>query len=450
MMRIDTATLKPKRTAESPPAMRPASPPPGFAGRFLLPVLRVVILYLLPLAVVAGGILGARHLIETAPQAERRAPVRQAVPVSVMTLQRSDATATVRVMGTVMPAQRVILQPRVSGEVVQVSPKLQPGGRFEAGEFILQIDPVDYELAVRRTRSQIAQAEYEEKIEAGHQQIAEREWGLLGMHDQASELERELALRQPHLLKTRAMLEAARAALRSAELDLERTTLRAPFNCMVIAEHVDLGAQVSSQTQLATLVGTDEYWIQAAVPIDQLQWIDFPDAEGQGGSEAVIRQELATGVQGEWTGRVVQLVGELDPRGRMARVLISVADPLCIDRGNGNGLPLLIDAYVNVAIEGRPAQDVIALPRTALREGRQAWVMNSSDELEIRELEIVWGNQDTVLVRRGIEDGERLVTTDISAPVAGTALRLLDVEPDASLEPEDPAHPLEPLAASSD
>jgi RND family efflux transporter MFP subunit len=444
-MRAEAPTVKHQRVTESPPATRPSSPPPGFARRILLPVLRVVILYVLPLAVVGGGLLGAKHLIDTAPQAERRVPVRQAVPVAVMTLQRSDASATLRVMGTVMPAQRVVLQPRVSGEVLQVSPKLQPGGRFEAGEFILQIDPVDYELAVQRTQSQIAQAEYEEKIEAGHQQIAEREWELLGMHDEASELERELALRRPHLLKIRAAVEAARASLRSAELDLERTTIRAPFNCMVIAEHVDLGAQVSSQTQLATLVGTDEYWIQAAVPIDQLQWLEFPDETGQGGSEAVIRQEHGTGVQGTWTGRVVQLVGELDPRGRMARVLISVTDPLCIDRQNGTGLPLLIDAYVNLTIEGKPAQDVITLPRTALREGRQAWVMNSRDELEIRDLEIVWGNQDTVLVRRGIEDGERLVVTDIPAPVVGTALRLLDDEPDAPREPEATEPPMEPL-----
>ncbi|NLX12363.1 MAG: efflux RND transporter periplasmic adaptor subunit [Phycisphaerales bacterium] len=429
---------------EGAPSKRPPRPKRSGLGGVLLRALRVVIMYLLPPVIIVGGVVGAKHLIDTAPQAERRPRERQAVPVEVMTLQRTDASATVRVMGTVMPAQRVVLQPRVSGEVVKVSPQLQPGGQFEAGEFILQIDPVDYELAVRRTQSQIAQAEYDAKVEAGYREIAEREWELLAMHDQASELELELALRRPHLLKTQAAVEAAKAALRSAELDLERTTVRAPFNCMVISEHVDVGAQVSPQTQLATLVGTDEYWIQAAVPIDQLRWIEFPDEAGEGGANAVIRQELGTGVQGEWTGRAVRLLGDLEPRGRMARVLISVADPLCIDLDNGKGLPLLIDAYVTVTIEGKPVEGVIALPRTALREGRQAWVMNTGDELEIRGLEIVWSNQDTVLVRKGIEAGELVVVTDIPAPVVGMALRLLYEEPDASSQP---VFPMEPQSA---
>jgi len=440
-MSIETPVMTPEERRGARPAKRPPGPVPRPSRHILRRLVRVVIMYLLPPVVIVGGVLTAKHLIETAPQAERRPPARQAIPVEVMTLQRTDGRATVRVMGTVMPAQRVILQPRVSGEVVQVSPKLQPGGRFEAGEFILQIDPEDYELAVRRTRSQIAQAEYEAKIEAGHQQIAEREWELLDMKDQASELEQELALRKPHLLRIQAEVEAAKAALRSAELDLERTTVRAPFNCMAIDEHVDLGAQVSPQSQLATLVGTDEYWIQAAVPVDQLRWIEFPDETGQGGSRAVIRQELGAGVQSEWTGRVVRLLGDLEPQGRMARVLVSVAHPLRSDLNNGKGLPLLIDAYVTVALAGKPAEDVIALPRSALREGQQVWVMNADDELEIRELEIVWGNQDTVLVRTGIEDGERVVVTDIPAPVAGTALRLLNDELEVSSRPESPPQP---------
>lgn len=387
---------------------------------------RGAILYLLPLALLAGAIAGAIRLVETAPKAERRTPQRQATPVSVLIAGRAETRAEVRVMGTVVPSQQVLLQPRVSGEIVKLSPRLVPGGRFKAGEFMLQIDPQDYELAVRRTRSQIAQAEYDHRIEQGYREIAEREWALLDMQDQASELDRELALRKPHLLRTDAMLEAARATLKSAELDLERTTVRAPFNCMVVAENVDLGAQVSPSSQLATLVGTDEYWVQAAVPIDQLHWITFPDDDGDGGSDALVKQELGTGVHGEWTGRVVRLLGDLEPRGRMARVLVAVPDPLHIQASDNARLPLLIDAYVNVSLAGKPIQDVVSLPRTALRADRQVWIMNDADELEIRDVEIVWGNQDTVLVRSGVSEGQRVVVTDVPAPVRGMALRLLD------------------------
>jgi RND family efflux transporter MFP subunit len=289
---------------------------------------------------------------------------------------------------------------------------------------------------VRRTRSEIAQAQYELKVEQGHQAIAEREWKLLDMQDESSELDRELALRKPHLLMAEASVKAAESALRSAELDLERTTIRAPFNCMVTAENVDLGAQVSPQTQLATLVGTDEYWVQAAVPLDQLQWIEFPDGLGAQGGEAVITQKLGTSVQGRWSGQVVRLLGDLEPRYRMARVLISVPDPLRLAEP-GDGLPMLIDAYVDVEIAGKQVEGVFSLPRTALREGQRVWVMNEADQLDIRDVEVVWGNQETCLVRSGLEDGERVVVGDIAAPVAGMALRELDEMTQAETQPAD-------------
>jgi len=327
-------------------------------------------------------------------------------------------------MGTVVAAQEVTLQPRVSGEVIKLSPEFVPGGRFKAGEFILQIDPKDYELTVEKTRSQVAQAQYELKMEQGAQEIARHEWELLGVEETATEQDRELALRKPHLIKANAALEAANAAVREAKLDLERTTIIAPFNAIVTTESVDVGAQVTQQTQLGTLVGTDEYWVRAAVPVDQLGWIRFPGRDGKGGSTAAIRQQLATDLHNEWTGRVVRLMGDLEPEGRMARVLISVRDPLRLGSGDEAGLPLLIGSYVSVAIEGREVKDVIPLPRTALRDGDSVWLMNDGNKLEIANVSVVWRDRDTVWVRDGIEPGQRLVVSDLPAPVEGMGLTL--------------------------
>lgn len=398
----------------------------------LVRVIRGLVKYVLPLVLIIVGIMGAVRLIETAPQAQRRPPENSATLVQVRTIGRVSMNAMVQAQGTVMPSQEVQLQPRVNGEIVELNPKFVPGGRFKAGEFILQIDRKDYQLAVERTKSQVAQAEYDLKLEQGHQEVARREWELLNMKEQASELDFELALRKPHLLKANAALDAARAALREAELNLERTTIRAPFNGIVRSENIDLGAQVSVQTHLGTLVGTDQYWVRAAVPVDHLQWVRFPDEKGEGASRATIRQELGAAAQGEWCGMVVQLLGDLEPQGRMARVLIAVPDPLHLDVSNGRSLPLLIDAYVNVTIEGREMADVVAMPRSALREGRLVWIMNSSDALEIREMEILWGNRETVLVRSGLEEGERLVVSDLPAPVAGMALALEEKRPDST------------------
>jgi len=394
----------------------------GFA--VLRGVIRVLITYLLPPAVVAGGVMGAIRLYETGPKARRRAPQEHATLVQVETVEKTCMNAAVQVMGTVTAAQEVVLQPRVSGEIVQLSPKFVPGGRFDAGEFILQIDPKDYELAVQRARSQVAQAEYELKLEQGQQEIARREWDLLGMGDSASALDRELALRRPHLNKANAAMEAAAAALREAQLNLERTTIRAPFNGIVTTENVDLGAQVNPQTQLGTLVGTHEYWVRASVPVDELNWIRFPGADGQEASTATACQKLGNGSDNEWEGRVVRLMGDLEPQGRMARVLISVRDPLGRCPPERGGVPLLIGAYVNVVIKGREIEEVVALPRAALRDGEKVWIMSSGSRLKIRDVEIAWANRDLVAVRSGIQPGERLVVSDLGAPVSDMRLTL--------------------------
>jgi len=387
-------------------------------------VLRAVAMYLLPVVVIVGGGLGAVRLYQTGPKARQRPPQARDTLVQVATVSRTSANATVHVMGTVVAAQEVVLQPRVSGEVIKLSPEFVPGGRFKVGEFILQIDPKDYELTVEKTRSQVAQAQYEVKLEQGAQEIARHEWELLGAEETATEQDRELALRRPHLIKANAALAAANAAVREAKLNLERTTIIAPFNAIVTTESVDVGAQVTQQTQLGTLVGTDEYWVRAAVPVDQLGWIRFPGRDGEGGSNAAIRQQLATDLHNEWTGRVVRLMGDLEPEGRMARVLISVQDPLRSNSSDEAGLPLLIGSYVSVVIEGRQVKDVIPLPRTALRDGDSIWIMNDRSKLEIRDVNVVWRDRDTVWVRDGIEPGQRLVVSDLAAPVAGMGLTL--------------------------
>jgi RND family efflux transporter MFP subunit len=388
--------------------------------RFLVGVVKIV----LPLVVVVAGVMGAVKLYETGPSAQRRDPQRHDRLVHVQEVSLTSEQAMIHAMGTVMPSQQVDLQPRVSGEIVKISPSLVPGGRFEKDEFMVQIDPVDYELAVQRARSRIAEAQYELKLERGHQEIAQREWELLDAEADATEQDRELALRKPHLERAEAALKAAQAELREAELDLERTTIRAPFGCIVMDEEIDLGAQVTVQTQLATLVGTDAYWVRASVPVDELSWIHFPDAEGNGGSPVMIRQQLDDVNSQEWQGRVLRIMGDLEPQGRMARVLISVKDPLSPSDSQDNQMPLIVGAYVNVVIEGRQIENVYAIPRTVLRDGRTVWVMDDRRRLDIRDVVIVWQNRSTVLVRSGLTAGDRLVISDIPAPVQGMGLAL--------------------------
>jgi multidrug efflux pump subunit AcrA (membrane-fusion protein) len=216
------------------------------------------------------------------------------------------------------------------------------------------------------------------------------------------------------------MLVAEKADVKKARLNLARTKISAPFNAIVRAKHVDIGSQVSGQDRLAELVGTDEYWIQASMPVDRLNWIMIPRISGEPGSK--VRIVYRSGI--ELTGTVIKLLGELEAEGRMARILVEIRDPLGLNFSEKKHPPLLIGEYVRMEIEGRQLKNVYRIPRTALRDNTRIWLVSNDGKLEIRSVEILWRDAQTVLLTDGLQPAEQLIVSDLSKPVNGMQLQV--------------------------
>lgn len=376
---------------------------------------------LICLVLVAAGIAGAVYFTRSAPKALKRPPEKITPLVVVEAVYPETRRVIVPAMGTVVPARELTLKPQVAGKVISIAPEFTEGGLLKAGQPVLEIEPDDYRLAVARKQSAVIDATYALKIEMGHQEVARREWDLLrdGSGRDAAE-DPELALRKPHLDKVRADLAAADADLRKAQLDLERTRIQVPFNAVVRDTSVEVGSQVSAQEPLAELAGTDAYHVRVSIPSDRLKWIAIPGRSGETGSDA--RVQYRNGFTRN--GRVDRLLSDLEEEGRMARILVSVADPLGLQAGASERPPLLIGEYVTVEIEGREVEGVYRIPRTALRDNTRVWIVGGDETLDIREVETVWRDAGTVLIREGIEPGDRLVVSDLSIPVAGMPVRV--------------------------
>jgi len=423
---------------------------------------RVVKVLVAGVILAAGGAVSYYWLTHR-PTARRRPPESQSTLVEVARVRPETQVIVVDAMGTVVPVRQVELAPRVGGEIIGLSPEFVPGGRFDAGDMMARIDPEDFDLAVRRQEAErdrraaeveqragevvqranaVVRCESDLAIEMGRQSVARREYELLGQVVRSED--ESLVLRKPQLKIARSACEAARAAKRSAEgasraaqaikatadvaleqagLDLERTTLRAPFNAMVQSRQVNLGAQVSVGTPVATLVGTDAYWVQVSVPVDQLKWIRVPEFNSREGSTVRVRCAAAWGPQVRRTGRVARLMTALEPQGRMARLLVTVDDPLGLKADASQRHPLILDSYVRVEIDGQALDGVVRVPRTALRDGRRVWVMTGDRTLDVRDVTIAWSGNEHVCVSEGLADGDLLITSNLGAPVQGMALR---------------------------
>jgi len=382
----------------------------------LLPALLIII--------AASGL--SYYWLTNKPRAVRVPPKVTAPLVEVVKPEAINHQVAIYAMGTVIAAQSVNLTPRISGMVVNISPHFIEGGMLKKGEELVELDPTDYVLAIKRSENEVAKAQFNLKLEQGQQAIVRREFQLLGA--ELNEQEQELVLRKPHLAAARAALTAAEAALKQAHLDLERTRPVAPFNAIITTRNANLGAWMSAfstGTPLARLVGTDSFWINASIPVDKLRWFNIPGINSETGSPVKITYETAWGKGVFRVGVIKRLQAEIEPEGRMAKVIIEVDDPLSQKPANKQAPPLMLGTYVRAEIAGNSLDDVIELPETVIHDGQKIWLMTEQQTLDIREVEPLWTEQGRVyLSKNQLPDNAAVIISDLPAPVQGMSVKI--------------------------
>lgn len=395
------------------------------------------LLGILGTVVACAAILGAAVVTvivinKTEPVAEKLEATRKsAALVETITVERGTYSPTIVVLGTVQAAQEIVLSPRISGQVVSLSPKFVPGGMVKAKDFLLRIDDADFENALFVRQSELQQAEASLEIERGRQSLAKKELALLeGTIDEAN---RALVLREPQVESIEAEVNAAKASVERAKLDLERTNIHAPFDAQILSRSVNVGSQVAPGDELAQLVGVDEYWIMASVPVRSLQWIQFPELDGR--SSLVTLRNPDTWPKGvERYASVSRMIGSLDQQTRLARVLIVVADPLAL---KSDVPPLILDTLIETHIEGRPIENVVKLKRNYVHERDTVWVMKEG-KLDIRETNVVFRDAEYAFIDSGLESGDEVVTTTLATVASGIGLKKIESPASSASSKEAP------------
>lgn len=380
--------------------------------------LKIVIL------IVLGGILGVVLLAvlfpSTPPKGERNRP---AALVETTTLKQQTVNAPIEGYGTVEAKRLLSVQPQVSGEVVEINPNFQKGGRIAKGELLFQIDPRDYEIAAANAEAALERARFQYKLEQGNQIVAKREFELLEPDAPVAELNRELALREPHLKEKRAALKAAQSQLEKAKLDLKRSTLTAPFDAVVLSEQVEESRFVNQQTQTGEIASTEAFFVEIRVPSQALEWLQFLNDGEIEQRPAAVYQRLSTERSIRHEGRLVRLLSDVDPSGRMAKLLVSVEDPL--EQADGTP-PLLIGSYVRVEIKGRAEKGVFLIPRSALREGETVWLVADDQTLRKEPVEVIFTDGDSVAIRIEQGEGLSLITNTLPGALEGMPVAVAD------------------------
>ncbi|TWU43033.1 Multidrug resistance protein MdtA precursor [Novipirellula aureliae] len=369
------------------------------------------------LAGAAGAIVVINHTEPTAKQVN--ATRKSAALVETLVVERGTYRPKIVVLGTVEPAREIVLGSRVGGQVIEMSPNFVPGGMVEKGELLLRIDPADFENELSIRKSELEQKEASLKIEEGRQSLAKKELELL--EATIDDTNRALVLRAPQIASILAEVNAAEAAVERAKLTLDRSNIVAPFDALIMSRSVNVGSQVSPGDDLAQLVGDREYWIMAAVPVRSLRWVQFPDSDTEG-SNVILRNPDAWPPGAERHAVVSRMIGMVDERTRLARVLITVADPL---GKTTHSPPLILGSLIEAEMEGRAIEDVVRLNRDYVRNQDTVWVMQDG-KLQIREVTVDFRDADHAYISKGLASGEEVVITTLATVADGVGLRRIE------------------------
>jgi RND family efflux transporter MFP subunit len=251
--------------------------------------------------------------------------------------------------------------------------------------------------------------------------VAHSEWEDLGKGEATP-----LTMREPQLENAKAAVAASEADVVTAERNLERTEIRAPYVGRVRQKNVDVGQFVTIGSPVGVIYAIDYAEIRLPLPDRELAYLDLPlvyrgQSARKKGPKVTLRAEFAGQVY-EWQGHIVRTEGEIDPQSRMVHAVAQVTDPY--GRGKDpDRPPLAAGLFVEAEIEGYEAENVVVLPRAALRDGDRVLVVDEENRLRFRDVDLLRVTRKEIIVRSGLTAGERVCLSPLEAVTDGMRVR---------------------------
>lgn len=375
-----------------------------------------------PIIVLAVGIGIAVLLAVNAPTPTPDDYKPLLATVRVLKVQPQAEYLTVTSQGTVEPRSQSELMPEVSGRAVWISPALVGGGSFARDEVLLRIDDADYRSALVRAEAALKRAEVEQDFAADELSRVESLRGKnLTSQQQLDNVRRAAAVADANLSESQAAVDQARR-------DLARTELKAPFDGLVREEHVDLGQFVTRGQNIGTIYATDYVEVRLPIAADQLVYLGLPIST-RGQIPENLRPPVTVAADfGNtrllWEGELIRAEAEFDARTRMLSGIARLR--------TDSALPLPVGMFVQAEIRGRRAENIVRLPRSAMRDNNQVMVIDQDNRLHFRQVSILRLEHDDMLVDGGLEAGELVCISPLQTVVEGMLVNPV-IEQDDSL-----------------
>ena len=395
-------------------------------------------------------------LVVMRPKAERQVPVQRGRLVEVFPAKAEDVQMIVESFGTVAPRESLKLVAQVRGQVVDIFPDFKEGSFIKKGSRLIQIDPRTYSLEVKRRQVQIKQSEAElkrlkqevvnlksrvkiaksdvtlakneylrlkkliDKNVIAQSQLDKTQQAYLASLERLQALENQLALIGPQKEQLIAARDMAEVMYQQAKLDLERSSIEAPFDGWVLEKAIEVGQHVNVGQQLGSIYKTGELDIEVYIPTREFKWLPAGLGENSPVAADVIFKN--TGDQQVWKGRVARVKARMDQKTRTLPMVIEVDETMTASEADG-GFRLRPGMFVTIKIKGKAVDQAFVLPRYVVYPGDFVYTLEDG-KLKIKDVNVLRSYKDSVIVTEGISEGDQIISTPLSGAVDGMSVRL--------------------------
>ncbi len=425
---------------------------------------------------VVFGILIFMVLLKVKPNPPHKEQIDNKRKVRIIEAEKTDVIPIALGYGTARPTNVWQAVAEVSGKAIYVSPSLKKGSRISKGTLLVEIDPTEYKLTVAeaKTNLQSIDAQVKQSIdkEISNKELLKLELNTLDLKQKELDRQKKLLgnniasksdfeqaeaafLAQKYKVQTiqntlnslgserellKAQEEQAKLSQQSANLQLQYTKIRAPFDSIVSNVNVEKLQFVQKGQNIAEAEGVDSIEIEAQLANGL--YVFRPEAneearsrliEGNGsvgdalGITAIVRFNFGK-ISSEWKGNVMRFNAQIDTKTRTPGVIVQVDDPFGLKLETPKR-PLIKGMYCEVEFYGRPFKNIIIIPRTALHNKNTVYVADENNRLRIRRVKTGFTQDSFTMIREGLEPGEKIIVTDVIPAVEGmSVIPILDIE----------------------
>lgn len=372
-----------------------------------------------PVLVLAAAVGAVSALSAAKTEPEKKIDAPRLLSLKVEPVVERDVTLAVATQGEVRARTEIDLIPQVGGRIISVSPAFAEGGKFMAGDTLIQIDDRDYKLALIRAEARVAEAAVRLEKELADSRIKAKQWKDWVQDGEPT----ALALNKPQVAEAQAKLRSADADLEAARLDMSRTKISLPFDGRVKEKAVGLGQYVNAGSKLGRVFSTSVVEVKLPLTDSQLAELNLPIgyvSEPDNAPTVQLKSTVA-GVERVWEGKIVRTLANIDQRTRLIYAVAQVNDPYGASRSSG--MPLAVGLFVTADISGVKPVKAHVVPRLALRKKDTVYVINADNRLETRRVKVIATNADKLFVSTGLSAGENVVISPVPTAVDGMEVK---------------------------